>query len=274
MTSLDLDAIRDAVGEVTAAGLAGIELFPEIESTNSYLMQQDCPSPGGTRVAITDNQTMGRGRHGRTWQSPPGSGLCLSMAYTFSAKPAGLAALTLAIGLGAIEALERSGVNGVQLKWPNDLIASDGKLGGILTESRMQPDGAITIVTGIGLNVDLEADLDFGTETDRARRVADIARIADSVPNRNDLAARLIDALYASFADFEADGFSRYAEKWRDRDWLLGRTLTIDTAQRQITGTGAGIADDGALLVDTGSGVVRRITSGSVVMAGDPEGDA
>ena len=274
MTSLDQDAIRDAVGEVAAAGLAGLEVFPEIESTNSYLMQQDCPSPGCTRIAITDNQTMGRGRHGRTWQSPAGSGLCLSAAYTFCTKPAGLSALTLAIGLGAIEALERMGVNGVQLKWPNDLIASDGKLGGILTESRMQPDGSITIVTGIGLNVDLDTELDFGPEADRARHVADIAGIAGSVPNRNDLAACLIDTLHASFVTFEADGFSRYAEQWRDRDWLLGRTLTIDTAQRQITGTGAGIADDGALLVDTGSGVVRRITSGSVVMAGGREGDA
>lgn len=274
MTSLDADAIRDSIGEAAATRLAGFETFSEIESTNSYLMQQDCPLPGWTRIAITDNQTMGRGRHGRTWQSPPGSGLCLSMAYTFRAQPADLSALTLAIGLGAIEALEHLGVDGVQLKWPNDLIANDGKLGGILTESRMQTSGAITIVTGVGLNVDLDAELDFGPETDQARRVADITGIAGVPPDREHLAARLIDALHAAFVDFEADGFGRYVEQWRDRDWLLGREVTIDTSRRQVTGTGAGIADDGALLIDTGSGVVRRITSGSVVMAGVRDGDA
>jgi len=274
MTSLDADAIRELTGEAAAARLAGFEAFSEIESTNSYLMHQDCPPPGEIRVAITDNQTMGRGRHGRTWQSPAGSGMCLSLAYTFCEQPADLSPLTLAIGLGAIEALEHLGVDGIQLKWPNDLIANDGKLGGILTESRMQTDGAVTIVTGVGINVDLDGKQGFELETEGSRRVEDLAGISRELPSRENLAARLIDALYAAFVAFEADGFGRYVEQWRGRDWLLGRELTVDTPQRQVTGTGAGIADDGALLIDTGSGVVRRITSGSVVMAGGREGDA
>lgn len=268
MNNLDADAIRESIGEPAAAGLASLEVFPEIESTNSYLVQKDSPPPGRLHIAITDNQTMGRGRHGRSWQSPPGSGLCISLAYTFGVQPANLPALTLVIGLGVIEALEDLGVDGVQLKWPNDLIADDGKLGGILTESQSQANGAITIVTGVGLNVDLDEELDFGPETDSVHRVADLAGFTDVLPTHGEVAARLIDRLYAVFVDFEADGFGRYVQRWAGRDWLLGRELTIDTQQRQVTGKGAGIADDGALLVDTGSGVVRRITSGSVVMAG------
>lgn len=274
MTNLDADAIRESIGEAAATRLASLDAFPEIESTNSYLMQQDSPPPGRLRIAITDNQTMGRGRHGRTWQSPPGSGLCISLAYTFATQPANMPALTLAIGLGVIEALEDLGVDGVQLKWPNDLIADDGKLGGILTESQSQANGAISIVTGVGINVDLDKELDFGPETDWVRRVADLASFADALPTRDDIAARIIDRLCAVFVDFEVDGFGRYLQQWAGRDWLLGRELTIDTQQRQVTGMGAGIADDGALLVDTGSGVVRRITSGSVVMAGMRENGA
>jgi len=268
MTSLDADAIRGSLGDAALDRLVGFEAFAEIESTNSYLMRQDCPAPGHVRIAVTDNQTMGRGRHGRTWQSPAGSGLCLSVAYTFGSQPDDLPALTLAIGLGVIEALEGVGVDGVQLKWPNDLIAADGKLGGILTETQSQATGAISVVTGVGINVDLGQELDFGIDTNWTRRVVDLTGFADTLPPRDVLAARLIDSLCATFVDYESGGFSRYVQRWSGRDWLLGRELTIDTPQRQVTGVGAGVADDGALLVDTGAGAVHRITSGSVIMAG------
>ena len=268
MTRLDADAIRQALGDVAIARLDALEVLPEIGSTNTYLMQQPGPAAGRVHVVVTDNQTMGRGRHGRTWQSPPGSGLCLSVAYTFASQPENLPALTLALGLGVIDALESLGVHGVQLKWPNDLVADNGKLGGILTETQPRRSGEITVVTGVGLNVDLGDALEFGGETDWARRVADIAGYAGDIPPADHLAARLVDSLGAAFLEFEIGGFGRFAHKWPGRDWLLGREVTIDTAQRQVTGVGAGVADDGALLVDTGAGACRRITSGSVVMAG------
>jgi BirA family biotin operon repressor/biotin-[acetyl-CoA-carboxylase] ligase len=273
MSSLDAGTIRDSLREDVAARLCRFEVFPEIASTNTHLMEQDAPPPGQARVAITDNQTMGRGRHGRTWQSPPGSGLCVSVVYTFAVHPANLPALTLAIGLGAIDALERLGVSGVQLKWPNDLIAEDGKLGGILTETKSHMSGAISIVSGLGINVDLGEKPDFDFETDWTRGVADLAGVVATLPSRHTLAARLIEGLCQAFLDYEADGFEYFAQKWPDRDWLFGRALTIDTAQCQVTGIGAGIDQDGALLVDTGSAAVSRITSGSVVMAGIREAE-
>ena len=101
---------------------------------------------------------------------------------------------------------------------------------------------------------------------DSARRIADIAGIATVLPKHEDLAARLIDSLCATFVDFETEGFDRYVQQWGERDWLFGRELAIDMQQQQVTGTGAGIADDGALLVDTGEGMIRRVTSGSVVL--------
>jgi BirA family biotin operon repressor/biotin-[acetyl-CoA-carboxylase] ligase len=274
MISLDAGAIRGAVREDIAARLFSFEVFPEIESTNSYLMQQEAPPPGQASVALTDNQTMGRGRHGRTWQSPPGSGVCVSVGFTFSTPPANLPALTLAIGLGAIAALEGLGVSGVQLKWPNDLVAGDGKLGGILTETRSHMSGAISIVSGLGINVDLGERPGSGVETDWAYGVSDLAGFVDTLPSRDALAARLIDGLCTTFISYEAGGFEHFVARWADRDWLFGRELTIETPRRRITGIGAGIAGDGALLVDTGAGLVSRITSGSVVMAGSRKANA
>lgn len=265
MIHLDAEAIRGLLCENTSRRLAEFEVFPQIGSTNSYLMGRTSPAPGQIDAVLTDHQTSGRGRHGRTWQSPPGSGLCLSLAYTFASPPTHLPALTLAIGLGAIEALEGLGLAGVQLKWPNDLVVRDSKLGGILTETEGHRSGAITVVAGIGINVELGERVDIDNEW--SGQAADLSRIVDTPPPRDQLAARVIDTVCATFINYETHGFSSYAQQWRGRDWLYGREVTIDTAQHQVSGVGAGIADDGALLVDTGSGTIMRITSGSVMSA-------
>jgi BirA family biotin operon repressor/biotin-[acetyl-CoA-carboxylase] ligase len=150
----------------------------------------------------------------------------------------------------------------VQLKWPNDLVANDGKLGGILTETQPHRSGAITVVTGIGINVELGDEVNIDVEW--SRQVADLSRIADRIPPRDQLAARIVDALCATFVKYEAHGFASYAQAWPEHDWLYGREVMIDTPGEEVSGVGAGVAEDGALLVDTGSEALMRITSGSV----------
>ena len=271
MTRLDPGAIRRDLGESVTGRLADFEAFDEIESTNSYLMDLEAPSPGRIRVALTDNQVAGRGRHGRVWHSPPRSGLALSIGYTFARQPANLAALTLAIGVGAVEALASVGAAGVQLKWPNDLIASGGKVGGILTETQSLPGNAIKVVSGLGLNLELGPKSVAELASDGAGRVVDLAAVVDTLPCRNMLAARLIDSLGATFVGFESAGFAPYVERWARSDWLRGRELTVDTPRARVAGIGAGIADDGALLVRIATGEVRRVTSGTIVMTRAPE---
>ncbi len=274
MNSLNADVIRESIGEAAAARLGELEVFAEIQSTNSYLMQQPGPAPGKFHVAATDNQTAGRGRHGRRWQSPPGSGLCLSMAYTFASTPANLPALTLAIGLGVIDTLNELGVTGVQLKWPNDLIAMDGKLGGILTETQSRPGDTMTVVTGIGLNIHLTGRPNVDLETSWAHRIVDLKSQVLELPSRDQIAARMVTGLSKTFVDYEIGGFSQFADRWSESDWLFGRQIKIDAPQKEITGVGAGVADDGALLVDTETEGVHRVTSGSVVMADARDSDS
>lgn len=268
MTSLDANVIREQLGEATRRRLIGVEAFDTIASTNSYLLEGEAPPPGRIRVALTDNQVAGRGRHGRVWQSPPGSGLALSVGYTFATRSADFSALTLAIGVGAVEALEAVGVSGVQLKWPNDLIAGDGKLGGILTEAQPLAGSAVLVVSGLGLNLELDTDVAAGFLADGGRHAVDLAGYVSALPCRNELAARLIDGLCASFVDYQSAGFATCARRWGQRDWLRGRALTVDTPNGRVSGAGAGVAEDGALLVATEGGEVCRVTSGSVVEAG------
>jgi len=268
MTSLDVEVIRKLANDRVRERLSHIEVFAEIDSTNSYLMQMPAPEPGRLSVAATNNQTAGRGRFGKIWQSPPGSGLCLSASYTFVEQPENLPALTLALGLGVIDALGELGATGVELKWPNDLVALDGKLGGILTEVQQQSAGTATVVTGIGVNVDLQGSAEIDMVNGWTQQVVDLERICDVQPSHEQIAAQFMTHLLQAFLDFEVSGFESMAERWSRYDWLLGRDITIDTSDRQFSGVGAGIADDGALLVDTPESGMRRVTSGSIVKAG------
>jgi BirA family biotin operon repressor/biotin-[acetyl-CoA-carboxylase] ligase len=250
-----------------------VEVFQQIDSTNSYLLQQQAPGAGRFRVVLADHQTAGRGRHYRSWLSPPGTGLCLSIAYTFASMPSGLPNLTLALGVGVVEALSALGIGGVSLKWPNDIVALDGKLGGMLAEVRSDAGGGVTVVAGIGLNIDIREQLDFGAERDWAHKAVDLKSIAANPPAREELAGMIVEELYATFVEFEKQGFDSFVGEWRKCDWLLGRVITVDMPGGKITGVAAGVDADGALFVDTQVGR-RRVISGSIVMASLTEADA
>jgi BirA family biotin operon repressor/biotin-[acetyl-CoA-carboxylase] ligase len=265
---LDAETIRAGLSEETLKRVASLEIFTEIVSTNSYLMDNPGPAAGKFHIAITTNQTGGRGRQGKAWISPPGSGLCLSMAYTFADQTNDLAALTLAIGLGAIRGLQDAGVHDVFVKWPNDLIARGGKLGGILTEAKIHADGSVTVVTGLGLNLDLATGLDLVGADGYALPAVDLANHAADMPMPDVLSSHLISGIDAAVSRFQGSGFALFANEWANYDWLRDRELVIDTLLEKISGTGAGIAPDGALLVNTGVAGLQRVTSGTVVTRG------
>ena len=220
MSRIKATAIHDALDRDVAARMDQLEVFDEIDSTNSYLMQQAVPSPGRNRVAIADHQTAGRGRHSREWISAPGSSLCLSIAYSFKGRPANLPGLTLAIGVAARDALHTTGVGGVMLKWPNDLVANDGKLGGMLTETHVRSDASTTVIAGIGINVSLPKQLLNTTASSWSHRATDISGIATTQPTREALSAALVNRLVQSMDLFETAGMGYFVNSWRELDWL------------------------------------------------------
>lgn len=259
------DAERDRVD--------ALEVFAELGSTNSYLLAESAPGVGRCRVAIAESQTEGRGRLGRRWISPPLSGLCISVAYTFAETPPNLPSLSLAIGAGVAAALQTMGVDDVALKWPNDLVARDGKLGGILTEVRPEVGQGRTMVIGLGVNVDLPDAMRQAPGEGWAARIVDLKECVEWLPSRPALAAGILQCVIAVIARFERDGFAAFHAAWQDRDWLRGKQVSIPQAEEDVRGVASGIAEDGALLVQTAAGT-RRIVSGSVTLvdagAGQP----
>lgn len=267
MSRLDAADIQEPLTELAAARLEKLEVFSSIVSTNTHLMAQPPPGIGRYRVAVADHQTSGRGRHYRRWISAPGAGLCLSCAYTFNRTAAQIEGLTLAIGVAVIGALRQLDVEGVSLKWPNDVVAQDGKLGGILTEVQAGSQENVTVVTGIGMNVNIAEPMDFGDESGWAHRPIDLKKLVGEPPARELLAGTLVDHLYFIFQRFDEYGLAGLLAEWRRHDWLRGKEVTVNMADRQVTGIAAGVDNNGVLLVKTGDGKVPVI-SGSIVMAG------
>ena len=263
MSLLSADSIREPISGESRTHLDILEVFSEIESTNSYLLDQPCPPPGRYRVVLAEYQTAGRGRMDRSWFSPPSSGLCMSMAFTFRRMPENFPSLSLAIGIGIAQALERFGIRDIGLKWPNDIVARDGKLGGVLSEVLPANVGGVTIVIGIGLNIDLENTAAETEITSRLGRVVDLASCCDELPSRSVISAALIECLFDTMVRFEADGFSPFLETWRKYDWLRGHRVTIETVDGLVAGIAEGVDADGALLLNSDN-AVRRFTSGSV----------
>ena len=269
MTDLDAEQIRRTLIRCAAPYLDSIEVFSRIDSTNTYLKDQPSPPPGQFRIAIADHQTVGRGRRDRRWISSPGGSLCLSLSYRFKQRPPDLSPLTLALGIGIAEALVTIGVEGIRLKWPNDLLVGNAKLGGILTESVFGGADDLTVIAGIGINVAMfpQADENMSDWTDAA---TSLENVMANPPSRERLSEIVIESLMSTFGVFEARGFAAFAASFAHYDWLVGKTVVIESPEGVVSGTASGIADDGALLVRTAADL-RKIHTGSVKQVVEPE---
>ena len=233
--------------------MAGVLRFSTVGSTMDLLHQlaADGAEPG--TVVVADEQTSGRGSRGRAWRSPPG-GLWLSALYRPRA-PAGVELLSLRVGLTIAEAVEALGPGlRVAIKWPNDLMLDDRKLGGVLCEARWQGEGLAWVVVGIGLNV---------TNAIPPELAAGAIRLADRLPRVGP--ETLEPEVIARLRRLEPAGDRLDPTELgalRGRDWLRGRRL-----RAPAPGVAESIAEDGALLLRDPSGALRRLRAGTVELA-------
>ncbi len=263
MSTIDAAALRAALAPAVLSRMARLDVFPAIDSTNAWLMAQPAPPAGTHHVAIADHQTSGRGRGGNRWLSAPGSSLCLSIAHSFRRYTGDLSALTLAIGVAAVHALRDAGAGDVKLKWPNDIVAADGKLGGVLAESHNRAEGGAAVVIGIGINLALPPEILSSVDSGWAQSPVDLKNLLGRGVERESLAATVIRHVVDTLETFGAQGFDAFAESWRRYDWLLGRAITVEQSGGSLRGTASGIDDDGALLVREAA-TTTRVIAGSI----------
>ena len=236
----------------------GVEVHASIGSTNDRARTLLDEPNGEGRAVVTEQQTAGRGRRGRTWISPPGRNLMLSVAV----RPLIAAPEAWRLGLAAALAARSAcaDVAPVALKWPNDIVSDDGaKVGGLLLETTIDGDLVSSVVFGIGINVNWS----------RAEMPAEIAGDASSlselagVPiDRAELLAGLLDALDAELLALES-GHSPLA-RYREVCATLGAEVGVETATGRVEGRAVEIDERGALVIETPTGRVA-LTSGEIV---------
>jgi BirA family biotin operon repressor/biotin-[acetyl-CoA-carboxylase] ligase len=178
-----------------------------------------------------------------------------------------LPALSLVAGVAVATALAELGADGVQLKWPNDVMAGGGKVGGILVEVSGEPGGPLRAVIGIGLNVRPVPGIAVALreEGGDAPAVALDELRAGSRLERNALIAALLNALHASLRNFADGGWQDFLTEWRRYDYLDGRPVVVTRGKETLQGIARGIADDGALLVEA-EGRLLQIVAGDVTL--------
>jgi len=237
-----------------------LELLDACASTNTLLLARARGGASSGSVIACELQSAGRGRRGNIWQSGLGGSLTFSLLWRFAQGAAGLTGLSLAAGVAVARALASAGVAEVQLKWPNDLLHAGRKLGGILIELHGEPAGPTAAVIGIGLNVRLPATLRDAI----AQPVTDLVSISKQVPQRNPLLAAALIELAQVLDQFAAHGFAPLRQEWMARHAHQGKQVTLSSGDgKTLVGRAAGVAEDGALLVETARGL-ERFVSGEV----------
>lgn len=259
---LDAERIRTQLPVAARSAVRDLEVLWQTESTNSVLLARPNPPFGASDIALAEYQTAGRGRRGRAWLAPPGGSVCLSISWSFREVPPDLGALSLAVGVCVVCALEEVGLS-AQLKWPNDILVEQRKLGGILIELRAESAGPACVVIGIGLNAALGEALLQQIAT-LGLPATDLAS-AGVLVSRNSVTAAIIAQVLRGLQQFERESLRPFIEKWRSADALRGNEVSVQTTTQTIRGVARGIDLHGALLVETPQGV-RRFISGEVTV--------
>lgn len=246
-------------------------LLESVDSTNQYLLNQSLPLPPGFSVCVSDQQTAGRGRNGRLWQSPAGASIYLSIAC---ALPPGLVSqlsrLPLYCGAALAEWLARQGV-AVRLKWPNDILCDGRKLAGLLIESRLGGQHGI-VVMGLGLNVDMPAEamgqvdqpwVDLKQCLQCGGGESRPADTGNMLLDRNWLVVQLVEVLARAYAEWRVLNNEWFEAVWQRYDILQGRLVQVADAQGSYSAQVCGLADDGALVLQV-DGELRRVYAADV----------
>ncbi|BBA37269.1 BirA bifunctional protein [Methylocaldum marinum] len=257
---LDETAIQSSLSSEAARLIGALHIYDELDSTNTRLMRLAAEGAPSGAICLAETQTAGKGRTGRSWLSPLGANVYLSVLWRFDDHSL-VAGLSLAVGVAAIRALDRVGVGGVGLKWPNDLLWEDLKLGGILLEVSGEAHGGCAVIVGLGVNRYIPPAVGSGID----QAWVDLATVAGaSAPSRNRLVASILSELLPLLNDYRRTGLEPYLPEWRRRHRLTGRAVVVHQGDRETVGTVTDVTAEGLLVLTCKDGKRREFASGDV----------
>jgi len=230
-------------------------------STNDYF-KGHAPTPH-LQVCFAEHQTTGRGRFHRSWIAPFGSNILMSCRLSFSKNLQELGTLSLCVGLSVLKALQSLDIKDLGCKWPNDLMYQHQKLAGVLIETQGSVNQKIDVIIGIGLNVNLSADILATID----RPTTSLQMLLGAAQDRNHIAAAIINGLCADLERFQNQGFSAFQAEWDQHDILHGQEITLNLDHGQVIGKAVGVDPAGQLLLQLPSGETRAYSAGEVSLS-------
>lgn len=247
---------------------SGLYVKRVTSSTHDDLKQllQDAPAntlAAGTCV-LAEMQTKGRGRRGRAWSSPFGSNLYASFFWPLEDGLNSALGLSVAVGIRLAELLQQAGIEGVSVKWPNDVYIQGAKVAGILIELEGQATGEGHAFIGIGVNLQMPAHIVEQIDQPFTDVQSHLAEPID----RHQWAIRIINGMRDALADFSRDGLGELVPVWRKLDHFYGQPIRVILGQHEQVGIGQGIDNHGALLVRQDNGLKRYFGGEISIRAG------
>ncbi len=240
-----------------------LRFFHEVDSTNNVLKKLAIDSaPEGT-VVVSDIQLAGRGRRGKAWMSAPNLGIWMSVLLRPNLHPSQVQTLTLAASVAVAKALEPMEIEGLGIKWPNDILINKKKVCGILTELSAETEKVEWVVIGIGLNVNHKKE-DFDSE------IADIATSLrlnekNNAPlRRNEIAANIINELGAVYSEFIKKGRAWVVEEWKKYNITIGKRVNLISQAGSCEVEVLDITPEGKLIVRYDDGTTDEVFSGEI----------
>ena len=237
-----------------------INFYESVGSTNNIAYDLALKgAPEGT-IVIANEQTKGKGRLGRKWSSPPKSGIYFSCILRPDIMPNEVSKITLVAAVSTVKAIRKfSGLEAL-IKWPNDILISDRKAGGILTELKAEMDRVNFVILGIGINVNTPKNIipDDGTSIkSESKSSSDFSRV--------ELVKTLIKSLEKEYIKFKGGDFLKIRNELKSYSCTFGRHVTVTTAHKgKVKGKAIGIDKSGALLVKLDNGSKETFLSGDV----------
>ena len=255
---LDAQSILHAMHSNHLQNIVGLHLQFETESTQRLAIQKPAPEQG-IEVWLAETQSHGQGRRGKLWRSPPLCNIYCSLNRRFACSIAAMSGFSLAVAVMLAESLRAMGVEGIALKWPNDIWLHGEKCAGLLIQIRGEVAGPCEVTVGFGINVAMPEQAGQGIDQAWTSLSKQDARAWD----RNQIIASVLSAMLKGFEQYEQHGLAAFKDRWRGMDALHGKPVRLSNGAQIIDGIAQGIDEQGALQVQQGD-TLNRYHSGEL----------
>lgn len=238
-----------------------LKLLSKTESTQNEALAWAKAGASEGALVLAEEQTSGRGRRNRSWHSPPGKGIWMSLVLKPKIPLQFMPHLTLLTAVATCRAIKRIVPIEVGIKWPNDLLVDERKICGILLESFAEDERLLSVIAGIGISVNLD-EQDYPEEI--MTKATSLKIASGKEVDRASLVTEILYEWEQLYQLYEEQGFGPVRTLWEAQSITIGRTITVDTPYGEVSGVAQGLDDSGALVLLGSDGQYRKVFSGDV----------